>query len=469
MAVSGVGESAAPGANYDVIVIGAGFAGLSAAARLARDGARVLVVEAKSRLGGRATAFADRETGELVDNGQHVLMGCYTETFAFLREIGAIDNVALQPQLSVTMIDRRGTRSRLSCPPLPAPLHLVAGVMDWDALTWRDRLSVLGMSTPIKNARREMAGGAVRAASPGETVESWLIRNGQSARLREMLWDPLALAALNQDPAAAAAPYFARVLAEMFSGDPRAAAIALPTRPLHLMYAEPAGVYIAKRGGAILTGGAARVRAEPALVVEAEGRRWMSDRVIVAVPWFALPEVFYPVPPGLADVVARAGAMASMPIVTVNLWFDRPVLDEPFVGLPGRSMQWVFDKRQTGGLRGGDGASPGPAAADVSHLSLVSSGAAAILARTNQDLIADAHVEILEAIPAARRAKLTRATVIREPRATFSLAPGQPGRPDTVTSIKGLVLAGDWIDTGLPATIESAVRSGHMAADALGR
>src|SRR5207244_12168927 len=108
------------------IVVGAGFAGLSAAVRLARDGARVLVLEARSRLGGRATAFADRETGELVDNGQHVLMGCYTETFAFLRDIGAVDNVALQRQLAVTMIDRPGRRSRLECPARPPPLPLLA-------------------------------------------------------------------------------------------------------------------------------------------------------------------------------------------------------------------------------------------------------------------------------------------------------------------------------------------------------
>ena len=444
----------APPTTYDAIVVGAGFAGLSAAVRLARDGARVLVLEAKSRLGGRATAFADRETGELVDNGQHVLMGCYTDTFEFLREIGALDNVSLQRQLAVTMIDRRGTRSRLTCPALPAPLHLVAGVIDWDALSWRDRLSLFGMATPLRNARREIAGGTLKAASPDETVENWLIRNGQTARLREMLWDPLALAALNQDPAAAAAPPFARVLAEMFSSDPRAAAIGLPVKPLNLMYAEPAGIYIAKRGGAIITGAAARIRAEPALVVEAEGSRWMSDRVVVAVPWFALPEVFYPVPSALEDVVSRARAMTSMPIVTVNLWFDRPVLDEPFIGLPGRSMQWVFDKRL---LVGGD----------VSHLSLVSSGADAILRRSNQELIADAHSEILEALPAVRTAQLAKATVIREPRATFSIAPGQPQRPSTTTPIRGLVLAGDWIDTGLPATIESAVRSGHRAADAL--
>jgi squalene-associated FAD-dependent desaturase len=441
----------------DVVVIGAGFAGLSAAVRLTRKGARVTVLETRSRLGGRATAFADRETGELVDNGQHVLMGCYSETFAFLRDIGAQDNVRVDPQLAITMIDRRGRRTRLSCPALPAPLHLVAGVLEWEALSWSDRLSVLGMATPLKNARRElMPGATVKAASPDETVENWLIRNGQTPRLRELLWDPLALAALNQPPAQAAAPLFARVLAEMFSDDPRAAAIALPTRPLHLMYAEPARQYIERHGGSVRTGAAAKIvlGADRGTVagVRAGDETWQTDRVISSVPWFALPELFDEEPPALRGVIDRARRMTSSPIVTVNLWFDRRVLDLPVLGLPGRAMQWVFDKR----LVFGD---------DASHLSLVSSGAADILAETNIELVHRAHVELLDALPDVRAAKLLRATVVREPRATFSLAPGEPARPSTETGVQGLLLAGDWIDTGLPATIESAVRSGHRAAE----
>src|SRR5581483_5218518 len=152
----------------------------SAAVRLARAGVRVTVLEARTRLGGRATAFPDRETGALVDNGQHVLLGCYTATFEFLREIGASDGVTIQKSLSVAMIDRSGRRSRLVCPPLPAPLHLVAGVMEWDALDWRDRLSVLRMRAPLTLARRALTRGTPAiAASPGETVEAWLVRNGQ--------------------------------------------------------------------------------------------------------------------------------------------------------------------------------------------------------------------------------------------------------------------------------------------------
>jgi zeta-carotene desaturase len=146
--------------------------------------------------------------------------------------------------------------------------------------------------------------------------------------------------------------------------------------------------------------------------------------------------------------------MKSSPIVTVNLWLDRPVMDTPLLGLPGRRMQWLFDKRL---LLGGE----------ASHLSLVSSGAGTIVGRSNDALAAIAHAEVIEALPPAREARLLRATVVREPNATFSLAPGAPRRPGVRTPFPNLFLAGDWIDTGLPGTIESAVLSGRLAAEAL--
>ena len=141
----------------DVVVVGAGFAGLSAAALLSEAGRRVLVLDARPQLGGRATAFIDRHTGELVDNGQHVLFGCYHETFDFLRRVGAEDNVLVQSSMTIPYLDARGRRSELRCPRLPPPLHLLAAVLDWDALRLRDRLSVLKMARPILAARKAIA------------------------------------------------------------------------------------------------------------------------------------------------------------------------------------------------------------------------------------------------------------------------------------------------------------------------
>jgi zeta-carotene desaturase len=175
--------------------------------------------------------------------------------------------------------------------------------------------------------------------------------------------------------------------------------------------------------------------------------------VICAVPWFALSEVFPGHPSPIGDTLDAADATDASPIVTVNLWFDRIVTEHAVVGLPGRTMQWVFDKRRVFGEQ-------------ASHLSLVSSGADAVVSRTNEELIALAVSEVNEALPSARSATVKRAVVVREKRATFSVAPGQPPRPVTRTALPGLLLAGDWIDTGLPATIESAARSGHMAAAA---
>jgi len=443
-------------ADADVIVIGGGFAGLSAACALADRGARVLVLEARPALGGRATAFTDRETGERVDNGQHVLVGGYHETFAFLRRIGAESHVRVQPSLTVPVIDRDGSRTRLVCPPLPSPLHLVAGVMDWEALAWRDRLSVLRLRQPLKNARAQMSGRSDRlAASPGETVQQWLVRNGQTPRLVELLWEPLAVAAMNQPIDRAAALPFTRVLAQMFGPDARDSAIALPVKPLDEMYAEPARAYLQARGSAVRTNAVARIVTRPKGVshVAVRDETLRAPTIICAAPWFAWPEIFADRPPELRAVLEAAERPEASPIVTVNLWFDQLVLDEPFVGLPGRTMQWVFEKRIAFGER-------------ASHLSLVASGADASVARTNGDLIRTALAEVVDALPAAKGATLRRSTVVREKRATFSLAPGQPPRPATRTLLPGLFLAGDWIDTGLPATIESAVISGHWAAAA---
>lgn len=434
----------------DVIVIGAGFAGLSAATALADAGVEVLVLEARPGLGGRASSFRDPETGEIVDNGQHVLLGCYHETMRFLARIGAADAVHWQDGLRVSMFDRTGALSTLALPPLPSPLHLAGGVLAWTGLRMRDRASLMGIVSVLRRAQR----GELPARGP-ETVRRWLMRHGQSARLCELLWEPFALAALNQSIDQAEASAFVTVLARTFGADAADSALVLPARPLNDLYAEPSRRWLEARGSRVRTQALARVVVRDAAVqaVRVRDEDLRAPLVIVTVPWFALRELFDAPVPALEPVFAAAAGTPALPIVTVNLWLDRPVLDGPLVGLPARTFQWVFDRRTIVG----DGAS---------HLSLVSSGAEAIVELSNDALVARAWEEVCGAIPAARAATVRKASAVRERRATFSLAPGMPERPRIETGIRGLLLAGDWIDTGLPATIESAVVSGHAAARA---
>ena len=297
------------------------------------------------------------------------------------------------------------------------------------------------MATPLKHARRELTPGAtVKAASPDETVENWLIRNGQTPRLRELLWDPLALAALNQPPEQAAAPPFARVLAEMFSDDPRAAAIALPTKPLHLMYAEPARAYIEaprrrgphRRGRDDRADRRSAARSPACASAARRGRPIASSRACRGSRW-----------PSCstrrrrrctASSIARA-RMASSPIVTVNLWFDRRVLDQPFVGLPG--------PRDAVGVR----QAPRVRRRRVAPVAGLERRGGRSWRETNDELV---HRGARRA--ARRAAGRPRRHDCCAPPSSASRArrsrsrPASRRGPSTETGLQGFLLAGDWID-----------------------
>jgi zeta-carotene desaturase len=430
--------------THDVIVIGGGFAGLSAATALAEKGFRVLVLEARPSLGGRASVFIDPATGEPVDNGQHILTGAYRETFRFLRRIGTESQVYLQPGLAVDIVDKEGRASRLSCPAIPAPLHMLVGALRWKAIDWQD-FKVL----------RRMRKGGLPGADPQMTVRQWLEWHEQTPRLIELLWEPLAVAALNQPIDEAAGVMFGNVLTRTFTGRRIDSSLGLVRCPLDQLYTLPSKGYVEERKGEVKTNSPARVKvALPWPTVHVRSDVFRARAIVCATAWYALPSLFEEGATLPAEVIKAAASTAASPIVTVNLWFDRPVTSSTFVGLPGRAMQWVFDKRALFGE-------------SASHLSLVSSGASAIVDCSNHELIDLALDELKAALPPVREAALSRAVVVREKRATFSVAPGQPRRPTTRTPLPGLFLAGDWIDTGLPATIESAVVSGHAAATAV--
>ncbi len=440
------------------VVIGAGVAGLSAAVRLADVGFAVTVLERAPRGGGRASVFTDRETGERVDNGQHVLFGCYRETYAFLDRIGAAHLAPLQPQLSLAMARDDGRQFTLTCPSLRPPWHLVAGVMRWRALSLVDRLAILRVGGVIQRARRRGALAVAHDVPQEWTVSRWLAAHGQTQGLREWLWHPLAFAALNQSPDAAAAAPFVRIVAELFGPRVEDSAVGLARVPLDDLFVTPAVRAIESLGGTV------RFKTEAQVVVNDDARvrgvrtadgDIAADIVVSAVPWFAFGDL-WPAgpPPAIADVAIRASQMESSPIVTVNLWLDGPVLPQPFVGFARGPMHWAFDKHAIVGE-------------SAQHLSIVSSGAVDLVNRDNAAITAAAVAQLSAALPTMRARRVLRSVVVREHRASFSLAPGGPARPGATTPIAGFYLAGDWTDTALPATIEGAALSGRIAADAI--
>ncbi|MEO8482151.1 MAG: hydroxysqualene dehydroxylase HpnE [Acidobacteriota bacterium] len=443
-----------------VAVVGAGFAGLSAAVKLIDAGCRVTVFERAPRGGGRAAVFVDRDTGERIDNGQHVLFGCYRETYAFLRRLGTADRAPLQASLSLAMAGPDGTLHTLTCPSIPSPWHLIVGAMRWRALSVGDRLSALRMGGVIRRARTQGAAAVARTVPGDITVSQWLDGMKQARGLRDWLWDPLTFAALNQSPDVAAAEPFVRVVGELFGPRPEDAAVGLATVPLDELYVNPAINAIENSGGAV------HLRTEARLAIDMNGRAVgvrtadgivEADAVVSAVPWFALDDLWPDGrPPAIAALAERASSMVSSPIVTVNLWFDGPVLPRPFVGFVQGPMQWAFDRQAIVGSA-------------VHHLSVVASGAVELVRESNEEITARAVAQLSAALPAMQQRRVLRSVIVREHRASFSLAPGGPARPDQKTALPGFVLAGDWTNTGLPATIEGAVVSGHRAAEAVVR
>ena len=278
------------------MVIGGGFAGLSAAAAARRTRAReCLSLDARAQLGGRATAFRDRDTGELVDNGQHVLFGCYRATFEFLDRIDAADRVRVQPSLTVPYHRSQRPSNRSSCPALPSPFHLLAGVLGWDALRWRDRLSVLRLARRFVAPAMSSSAPAASPHTPNGTVSEWLIAHGQRRQLRSWLWEPLAVAALNQSPAVAAAAPIRPRAGEMFGPDPHDSATrpADPSAARDVCRTRAAIHRVARRRGArSMRWHAWSSSTDASRGVDIRGEPHRTHSVIAAVPWFDLGRLF---------------------------------------------------------------------------------------------------------------------------------------------------------------------------------
>ncbi len=445
-----------------VAVVGGGFAGLAAAIELQERRHEVVLLERRGVLGGRATSFRDALSGEDVDNGTHLMIAGYEAALDLVRRAGAEDLLLAQEELRIDYVDDRGPTS-LVCPPVVAPLHLLLGLLGL-RLPWRVRWQALRL------------GLAVRFGAPptGLTLAEYLARRGQGEAARRLLWDPLATAILNETPERAAAVLFYNVYREAFLRSHAASRLVFLRRGYGVLH-ERLGEYFEGRGGVVRRG--ARVDAIEVEAGRATGvRYWQrpkardeiqrgapassgsvaADAVVAAVPWSALPSLLPEALRG-SPPFASPARLAGSPIVSVELWLDRVVVERTMVGLRDSEVEWVFDK---GRLYGREGA--------PQHLAFIISAARRSLARPNADLVASAETALRRYFPRMKEAVVTRSHVLREPEATFASDPeAEALRPKSRTPVRGLYLAGDWTATGLPATIEGAVRSGFAAARAV--
>jgi hydroxysqualene dehydroxylase len=410
-----------------VAVVGAGLAGLTAGLALAKRGWRVDLYERSRLLGGKTTSF--EVDGHEVDCGQHVVLACCTATLELIEELGLTDSLHVQPRFEATVLSRRRRPATLRASDLPAPLHLLAGFARYPHLTTLDRVLV---GRALFAARTDLA--------PEGTMAAWLRRHHQSVRAMRAFWEPFLVPALNAPLDRVSAQMGVFVIRTAFLGDRDAARIAYLKVPLARLAEAAAarldGVHLRQAvvglhrqgdrvSGVKLSGGAGAA----------------CDACVIAVPPARLQAILGDAPAAGVDGLE---AFEAMPIVDVHLWYDRPVLGCDFAALLDSPVQWVFEK------------SPGYVCCSLS-------AADDLVQRPERELVDLGRSELAAVLPQAARARLLSGAATRDPEATFIPAP-DVRRPGPATALSNLVIAGAWTDTGWPATIESAVRSGRTAA-----
>lgn len=429
----------------NVVVVGGGWAGLTAAAELAAAGAEVTLLEAAPRLGGRARTV--ESTHWHGDNGQHLLLGAYTETLNVLQRLGAdLDTLFMRMPLTLELRRPGETALRLRAPQLPAPLHLLAGLLTANGLTWHDRRAALALC--LRLAR---CGFRLRHDLP---LSQWLTAEGQTEALITALWEPLCLAALNTPMREASSAVFVRILGDSFAKRRSDSDLLLARPPLGDCLPHLAQEFIIHAGGRIHTGQSVRqviVEGERVVGVRTNSATFLTSHVVLATPAWVTQTLLAPITATrpIADSLAQ---LQYYPICTVYLHYPADTrLDSPLLGMLGGMGQWLFDRRLND--------EPG-------WMAVVISGPGEHMALDNRQLAARIEAELAALFPTWPAALDRR--VIREKRATFACTAAAAAlRPAARTALPGLYLAGDYTATGYPATLEGAVRSGCLAAQSL--
>ncbi|MDI6767041.1 MAG: hydroxysqualene dehydroxylase HpnE [Bacteroidota bacterium] len=442
---------------FDVIIIGGGLSGLAAAVKLSLAGANVVIYEQAPRLGGRCYSYIDETTGDVVDNGQHVLLGAYHNLLHYLDLIGTRRFLKNEPKLSMTFHHPENGRGKFEISSLPKPLHLTAGMLRFKLLSFKERQRLLKVGLELNKWNDDLEK-KLRSLS----IEQWLIRLKQSEEARKCLWYPIAVSAMNEIPEKASALLFARSLKAAFLGKKSDSAILIPTIGQSELYVYEAQKLIEKHHGKIYLNSeveSLEVKENKIIgVILKDGNLIRAKNVISTIMPHALTKLI-PNPLKKEQPFSLLDKFETSPIVSINLWFDKEFMDVDYIGLIDRNLQWIFNRRKLMNESALVGKS-------TSYITAVISAAYKLVNLPKEELITLALKDIHDTFPESRKAKLLHSVIIKEKRATISATNEvEQLRPSPGTPIENFYLAGDWTNTGLPATIEGAVISGFKAAE----
>lgn len=426
-----------------VLVIGGGWSGIAAAMGLAMRGCEVVLVEERPYLGGRARSFVDRGSGDEIDNGQHVMMGCYHQLLRVLRELGTEHLLERQKALTVAFVDPSGRHDVLDASRLPGKAGIAAGMLMLQGIGLRSRLAGLRLALRISI-------GSIK--TDGMTCVEFLAKEGQTDEIIRRFWEPIVLATLNAPLEKAAASLLVQVMRLAFLGSTSDAQLLIPTSGLSALL-EPFPSWMQGNGSRVLTSTSVDklmvADGEVRSAVLSDGTSLNVDAVISAIPQRSLGRLC--TASGLVDDLPPPAEMS--PIISVYLWYDKPWMPYDFAAALGTTVQWVFDKRRTrNGL-----------------VALTVSAGHGIVAESSEDIISLCDKELRSLFPEMASINLTQGVVIKEKWATPLFTPLDDERRVGCQTVmaRNLFLAGDWTQTGLPATLEGAVQSGFTASDAV--
>jgi squalene-associated FAD-dependent desaturase len=437
-----------------VLVVGGGLAGLSAACALADAGYQVRLLEKRRYLGGRASSYEHPGTGEVIDNCQHVLLGNCVNLIDLYQRLGVSDAIRWFDRL--TFVEPGGRRSILEPSFLPAPFHSMPAFLRAPAFSFADKLAI-GRGV-----------GAFVAGIPKDSEENfahWLARHGQTVGAINRFWKPVLVSALNEDPDRMSVHYAGQVIRKSLLLSPGAGRMGVPTIPLSELYSRAIDYVESRRGQVNLSVAPESFEWSEETqqwTVAARDQSFTSDAVVLALAFEGLSKLLPSMPRNseAEQLAANLGHFGHSPITGIHLWFDREITDLEHAILLDATIQWLFHKSrlQAEKRRGAPG----------SYVELVVSASKSMVEMQRQEIIDLALRELAEFFPLVAQAKLVKAAVVKEVRATYSIRPQLDLlRPAALSPWPRVFLAGDWIATGWPATMEGAVRSGYLAAEAV--